>query len=121
MDVRRPLLALGGGVLCALSLPPWGFWPLAFAGIALVDRSVAGASTAIRFRRGWLAGVGLLGPSTVWMLAFTPPGYVLQVVAFSALLGGVVASASVIARASAPPVPGEISGMATSCSSREKV
>ena len=28
-------LALGAGFLVALSMPPWGFWPLAFVGVAL--------------------------------------------------------------------------------------
>jgi apolipoprotein N-acyltransferase len=78
-------------VRCALSPPPWGFWPVAFAGLFLVDRAVAGAPAGARFRRGWLAGVGLLGPSTLWMLVFTPPGYVVQVVVFAALLGGCLA------------------------------
>lgn len=90
---RGPLLALAGGVLLAVSLPPWGWWPLAFIGIALLDRSLDGASFWSRFRRAWLAGFGLLAPSTVWMLVFTPPGYVIQVVAYSGFLGLAVAAA----------------------------
>jgi apolipoprotein N-acyltransferase len=86
------LRALGAGVLIAFSLPPWGWWPLALVGIAVLDRAVADTRPAVRFRRAWLAGVGLLGPSTVWMAAFTPPGYVIEVVAFSAFLGLAVAA-----------------------------
>lgn len=84
---RRPAAALTGGLLCALSLPPWGLWPLAFAGIFLVDRAIAGAPGGARFRRGMLAGVGLLVPSTWWMASFTPPGYVIEVLFLSTLLG----------------------------------
>lgn len=92
---RPALLALGAGVLLALSLPPWGWWPLAFVGIALFDRSLAGASAWSRFRRAWLTGAGLLIPSTLWMAAFTPPGYVFQVAGFSTFLGvAVMASPS---------------------------
>jgi apolipoprotein N-acyltransferase len=86
------LTALGAGVLVALSLPPWGWWPLALVGLVLFDRAVADAGRAARFRRAWLTGVGLLAPSTVWMAAFTPPGYVIEVVAFSAFLGLAVAA-----------------------------
>jgi len=85
-------MALGGGVLIALSLPPWGWWPLALAGLVLFDRAVAGAPAWSRFRRAWWTGVGLLAPSTVWMVAFTPPGYVIEVVAYSAFLGVAVAA-----------------------------
>jgi apolipoprotein N-acyltransferase len=83
--------AFGAGVLMALSLPPWGWWPLAFVGLAVLDRVLADTRAVVRFRRTWLAGVGLLGPSTAWMAAFTPPGYVIEVVVFSAILGGFVA------------------------------
>lgn len=75
----------------ALSVPPWGWWPLAFAGIALFDVALEGAPAWSRFRRGWLLGAGLLIPSTIWMVAFTPPGYVVQVVGFSSFLGTFIA------------------------------
>ncbi|WCO67921.1 apolipoprotein N-acyltransferase [Iamia majanohamensis] len=88
---RRPLMALGAGLLLALSLPPWGWWPLAVVGIALLDRALDGAGPGARFRRAWLTGFGLLAPSTSWMFSFTPPGYVIEVVAFSAFLGAFVA------------------------------
>src|SRR6266511_2656856 len=40
-DVKAGLAAVGAGALVALSLPPWGWWPLAFVGIAVLDRLVA--------------------------------------------------------------------------------
>lgn len=83
----RPLAALGGGLLLAFSLPPWGWWPLAFVGIALLDRALAGASAGARFRRAWLTGFGLLAPSTAWLVAFTPPGYLIEVTGFATFLG----------------------------------
>lgn len=92
LRARWPLMALGGGLLLAFSLPPWGWWPLAFIGIALLDRSLDGAGVGARFRRAWLAGFGLLAPSTVWMFSFTPPGYVIEVVGFAAFLGVAVAA-----------------------------
>ncbi len=84
---RRALAALGAGLLLAFSLPPWGWWPSALVGLVLLDRAMAGASGRERFRRGWLTGVGLLAPSTIWIGAFTPPGYLIEVVAYSAILG----------------------------------
>lgn len=87
---RRALAALGAGLLLAFSLPPWGWWPSALAGLVLLDRAMAGASGRERFRRGWLTGVGLLAPSTIWIGAFTPPGYLIEVVAYSAILGAIL-------------------------------
>ena len=55
-------LAVGGALLIGASLPPMGFWPLAFPGLVLIDRAVAGCAPWSRFRRGWLAGVALLAP-----------------------------------------------------------
>jgi apolipoprotein N-acyltransferase len=79
--------ALGSGALVAVSLPPWGWWPLAFVGIALLDRLVANRPARSRFLRGWLFGVGWLGPGMGWMWFLTVPGYLVATAAFAALLG----------------------------------
>ena len=80
-------MAVGAGLLLAFSLPPWGWWPLAFGGIALFDASLAGCRPWARFGRGWLVAFGLLGPSTAWMFSFTPPGYIFEVAGFGVFLG----------------------------------
>ena len=35
----RYFAALGSGVLVAFSLPPWGWWPLACIGVAILRES----------------------------------------------------------------------------------
>ena len=37
--------AVLGGLCLAASVPPWGWWPLAFVGVAIWDRLLAGASS----------------------------------------------------------------------------
>ncbi len=82
------LLAIASGVALMMSLPPWGWWPLAFAGIAGIDRVVAAsARRGQRLRHTWLAAAAWLFPSTIWMFDFTAPGYVVAMVVFSALYG----------------------------------
>jgi apolipoprotein N-acyltransferase len=84
---KTVLASLATGVLLAAALPPWGWWPLAFLGIVFLDRLVADQPRAIRFRRGWLVGVGLYVPSLLWMQEMTLPGYLIASVAYAALLG----------------------------------
>ena len=81
------LAAVGAGVLMAAALPPWGWWPLAFAGLVLFDRLIADQSLGRRFRRGWLTGLGLYVPSLFWMTDLTLPGYVIATVVYAALIG----------------------------------
>jgi apolipoprotein N-acyltransferase len=98
--VKRLLGPLGTGLLLAASIPPWGWWPLAFLGILALDRLLAGAEGArwtARWRIGWLVGLGLYLPSLAWMKDLTLPGYVIASVAYAALLG--VATAVVPAQA----------------------
>ena len=45
-SLSRFALALGSGFLVALSLPPWGWWPLAFVGIALFEVSLGAGHRA---------------------------------------------------------------------------
>jgi apolipoprotein N-acyltransferase len=96
-DWRTAFGALASGVLIAAALPPWGWWPLAFVGIAALDRLIAEADRASRFRRGLLVGVGLYVPSLAWMIDMTAPGYVVAAIFYAALLG--LAAAAVPAAA----------------------
>ena len=79
------------GALIAFSMPPWGWWPLAFAGVALVERLIRSTTARERFRRGAIVGLAWLLPSTLWMWDLTPPGYVAAAAIYAALLGGALA------------------------------
>ena len=68
-----------GGLCIAASVPPWGWWPLAFVGIAVLDRLIAGQPWVRRFRRTWLVAFAWLLPGLLWMWDFTAPGYLLAV------------------------------------------
>jgi apolipoprotein N-acyltransferase len=85
-------LAVGAGLAMAASLPPMGFWPLAVVGVALLDRAVADAPPWARFRRGTLAGIALLAPTTWWIQALSVPGYLLASPILAALLGTALAA-----------------------------
>ncbi|MGQ0615928.1 MAG: apolipoprotein N-acyltransferase [Acidimicrobiia bacterium] len=80
-------VAVAGGGLLALALPPFGFWPLAIGGMAILDRLLADAPPWSRFRRGFLLAAAVLVPTLAWMAVFTPPGYVLAVLLFAAMYG----------------------------------
>ncbi len=79
--------AVGVGVLVALSLPPWGWWPLAFAGLALADRLLAGAGARQRLGRGFVAGLALFTPTISWISQLTFPGYIIATLAYALFLG----------------------------------
>src|SRR3954470_15763207 len=90
--IRRPrrnaLLALGGGLLVALPLPPWGLRAAAFVGIMLFESSLDdSAPTGRRFQYGWLFGAAWLFTGMVWMWFRTPPGYIIAAGFFAALHG----------------------------------
>lgn len=89
---RQALVALAGGLLLAASIPPMGFWPLAVAGLVLVDHAIAGAPARARFWRGTIAGLALLAPTTWWMQDLTLPGWAIASVVLSAMLGAALAA-----------------------------
>jgi len=77
-------LALGAGALVALSMPPWGWWPLAFVGVALFEVSLGATPTrGQRAARGWLFAAGWLFPGLGWMWYLTAPGYLVAVSLFA--------------------------------------
>jgi apolipoprotein N-acyltransferase len=86
--VKRIGVALGAGFLVALSLPPWGWWPLAFVGVALLEvASGPDATRGQRFARGMAFGLAWLATGTAWMWQLTVPGYIATSLIFAALHG----------------------------------
>ena len=86
-------IALAAGLLVALSLPPWGLWPLAFVGIALFEVCLGDHPTrGERATRGWLFAAGWLFPGMGWMWFLTAPGYVVA----GAMFAGLHALAAVV-------------------------
>ena len=77
---RRPppsVTLILAGLLIAASVPPWGWWPAAFVGIALLDSMVANRSAVSRLRRGMVVGAAWALPSTLWVVDLSPPGWIL--------------------------------------------
>ena len=85
-----PLARLGagaaGGLLVAFSMPPWGFWPLAFVGIVCFELAIG--DDLARSRRaavGLAFGLPWMFVGMAWMWFLTPPGYVVTALLFAAL------------------------------------
>jgi apolipoprotein N-acyltransferase len=86
-DFLAGALALGAGALVAVSLPPWGWWPLAVVGIAVLDRLLANRPWRSRFARGWLFGFGWLPMGMAWMWYMTPAGWIAATVVYAGYIG----------------------------------
>ncbi|HUF96540.1 MAG TPA: apolipoprotein N-acyltransferase [Ilumatobacter sp.] len=83
---RRPTLAVLGGALVAFSMPPWGFWPLAFVGVVLFE--IALGTTPTRRDRaiaGFAFGIPWFVIAMAWMWFLTAPGYLIAAVLFALL------------------------------------
>jgi apolipoprotein N-acyltransferase len=82
--VAPPALAAGGGFLVAASLPPWGFWPLAFVGVALFEISLGTDPPARRrFLHGGVFALVWMSMGMGWMWFLTVPGYLAASVIFA--------------------------------------
>ena len=75
---------LAGGLLAA-SLPPWGFWPLGFAGMALWVELLTETSRWRRAGLSALVSVAWLAPATVWMVDLTVIGWPVALAGFAAM------------------------------------
>ncbi len=87
--LARPALALGAGTLVALSMPPWGFWPLAIIGVLLFEVTLGDAPTwRERMRLGLLFGAGWMYLGMGWMVQLTFPGYLVAGLVFAVFHAG---------------------------------
>jgi len=99
--VRPPRLRLlAAGALVAASMPPWGWWPLAFVGCAVYAGVAANEGRRAPFRTAVWWAAGWFVPSLAWMWFLTVPGYVLVVLIFAALHGAAAAVAAAVGRVS---------------------
>ncbi|MFM2115360.1 MAG: apolipoprotein N-acyltransferase [Actinomycetota bacterium] len=85
---RSVTKSLFAGLVVAASMPPWGWWPLAFLGIAWFH----GTSRTAESRRGAFAlgavfCLGWLLPATAWMWFISAPGWIVACILFAALHG----------------------------------
>ncbi|MGI9033562.1 MAG: apolipoprotein N-acyltransferase [Acidimicrobiales bacterium] len=78
---------LGAGIAMAASLPPWGWWPLAPVGAAVLAASLRDRPWWGRLLAGAAAGLGLYGPGLWWMTEFSGPGYVLTTLLEAGIVG----------------------------------
>ncbi len=74
------------GLLVAASMPPWGWWPLGFLGIALYG-SVAIGRREQSFSTGFLFAAAWFLPSMAWMWFLTAPGYIVAILIFCVMHG----------------------------------
>lgn len=81
--------ALCAGALVSFSLPPWGWWPLTFVGIALFAAISRGNDNRplIHFLLGTVFGIGWFAPGMGWMWFLTAPGYVVAVLLYATMHG----------------------------------
>jgi apolipoprotein N-acyltransferase len=68
------------GLLLGLSAPPWGFWPLALVGLALLYRLTRDLNGRHRFLAGFEAGFVLYSMTLWWMTEFHPGGIVVSLI-----------------------------------------
>ena len=83
---RRLLVGALGGALLSAGLPPFGWWPLALAGVAVAALVVQDRPLRARAGFGMAVGIGFLAPGLFWMTEFSAPGYVLAVLIESAFI-----------------------------------
>jgi apolipoprotein N-acyltransferase len=105
--------SVAAGVLLALSLPPWGWWPLGLVGAALLYWRLAGLSLRTRIWSGWLAGLGCDAIGLAWARSFNWYGAVILVL--------VEALSFAAAAAATPPRRGRAPAFVGACTLAEAV
>lgn len=102
---RVAVPSVAAGILLALSLPPWGWWPLGLVGAALLYWRLAALPLRSRIWSGWLAGLGFDVIGLAWARAFNWYGAVVLIV-LEALFFAAAAAATPPDRGRAPAFVG---------------
>ncbi len=97
--------SVAAGVLLALSLPPFGWWPLGPLGAGLLYWRLAGLGVRTRVWSGWLAGLGCYLIGLAWARAFNWYGAVV-LIAVEALFFAAAAAVTPPLRGRAPAFVG---------------
>lgn len=85
--IRKAWGPLWAGLLVAASMPPWGWWPLSFLGLAIYCGLARDRRTESPFLTGFMFACGWFLPSLAWMWFLTAPGYLVAVAIFAAMHG----------------------------------
>ena len=112
--VRRGRVAgpsVAAGVLLALSLPPWGWWPLGLAGAGVLYWRLGGLGLRTRVWSGWLAGLGCYAIGLFWARAFNWYGAVVLILVEALFFAA--------AAALTPPVRGRALSFVAACTLAE--
>lgn len=83
---RSSFLSIVAGFLVAASMPPWGWWPLGFVGIATYG-AVSVKQREKSFSTGFLFAAAWFLPSMAWMWFLTAPGYIAAILIFCVMHG----------------------------------
>lgn len=75
------------GLLVAAALPPWGWWPLSFCGLAWYASLARSRRTTMPFATALVFSIGWFLPGMAWMWFLTPPGFIIAVALFATLHG----------------------------------
>ena len=75
-DGRRRVAVVALGVVTCLSLPPWGWWPLAPIGIAGFTLLFRADAWKQRLLLAWLFWMGVYSLGLLWMIDLTLPGWI---------------------------------------------
>ena len=75
------------GLLVAASMPPWGWWPLAFAGLAWYGSLAWNRQETHAFSTAFVFSLGWFLPALAWMWFLTIPGYFIACAIFASMHG----------------------------------